>query len=325
MTIDFYRQLAAALQQGPVAVATVIQTRGSVPREVGAHMGIDILGHSFDTIGGGAGEARVMQQSRQVLQTGVPGFVEIDLSGAPNRDIQGVCGGWMQVWVQRWQGAEAIALSRQICDRLQSGQSLTLLTPLTETGFPAIATPAAAPLTGPHLHNQTLIEPIQPPPTLLVVGAGHVGVALAQVANWMGWAIAIQDDRPNFADPQRFPSHTRVLPLPLSPRHPEAATALQQLCPPDRLYIALVTRGYLHDREGLELLWQLAPDFAPRYLGMIGSKKRVQRVFQELQQAGVAAEWLQQIHAPIGLPIGALTPEEIGISICAELIRARRR
>lgn len=319
MAIEFYRQMLQILRQKPVVLATVTQVRGSVPREAGAKMLI-AQGQTFGTIGGGAGEAKVIQQAQRVLQTGQKQFVEIDLSGTPDRLAQGVCGGWMQAWLERWAEQVAIALVEQILTQLQSGLPVALVTPFGSEATPYLdcncssASPAIAPLAA----SPTVtgfIEPLQSPPTLLIVGAGHVAVALAQVAHLAGFRIVVQDDRPEFARPERFPLETIVLPLPM-------AAALQTFPLPAHLYVALVTRGFHSDLEALNCLLQ-AP-IRCRYIGMIGSEKRVRTVFQSLQQQGISPSLLQQIHAPIGLSIGALTPEEIAVSICAELIQVRR-
>lgn len=323
MTLDFYQQLRQLLTQGPVTVATVVRTRGSVPREVGAKMwiapghapGSEIVGEIGGTIGGGAGEAKVIAQALQVLRTGAKQFVEIDLSGAPQRQTQGVCGGWMQVWLERWAGAGAIALVDQIQTHLQSGQAAMLVTPFCQHRHPFIDPQMVG--DRPLVSDEILQEPLLPPPTLLIIGAGHVGVALAQVAHLAGFQIAVQDDRPEFARADRLPPGCRLLVGAIAP------TLAQFPCHP-QVYVALVTRGYPYDVEALQLLLALPPQHHPRYVGMIGSVKRVRLVQQSLGQQGVSAAQLAQLHAPIGLDIGALTPAEIAVSICAELIQVRR-
>jgi xanthine dehydrogenase accessory factor len=323
MSKNFYWQLYQILNQSAVVVATVVRTRGSTPREVGAKMLITASGQTIDTIGGGAGEAKVCQQAQAVLQTGEKQVVGIDLSGdlssACHRPTEGVCGGWMQVWLERWQGQAAIALVQQILAQLQTQQPGVLITPLSATQSPYLVPHLPTDLVAPDLHRladgQTLglREPLSTP-TLLIVGAGHVGVALAQIAHWLGFHLIVQDDRPEFACAERFPLGTVIW-----------SRAIETIAPsewpqPSQLSIALVTRGYQYD---LAAMLDLLKRPFPCYLGMIGSRKRVQVVLQALQQQAPSA-WLSQIRAPIGLDIGALTPEEIAVSICAELIQVRR-
>ncbi|WP_297088879.1 XdhC family protein [Thermoleptolyngbya sp. C42_A2020_037] len=306
------------MQHHPVVLATVIQVRGSVPREVGARMLVWGDGQIWGTIGGGAGEAKVIRAAQEVLASGEKQQVQIDLSGAPNREIQGVCGGWMQVWVERWQGEGAIALARSICDRLQSGQPATLVTPLAIDLAPDRSPYLADELGNGRaiaLSESAFVETLQPPPALLIVGAGHVGEQLAKIAALIGFQVMVQDDRPEWANADRYPQATHIFVEPI-------ANALRQLAPHPQLYVALVTRGYQYDLEALDCL--LSRNLPCCYLGMIGSEKRVHQVYQAIAQRGIDPGKLQTIYAPIGLDIGALTPEEIAVSIAAELILVRR-
>jgi xanthine dehydrogenase accessory factor len=308
-----YRQLAQALQAGPVVVATVGHSQGSVPREVGAKMLVTATGQTFDTIGGGAGEAKVIAQAQIVLATGEPQWVDIDLSGdrsgRPQRE--GVCGGRMRVWLERWAGVDAIAQVQRILTDLQAGTALTLVTPLTATS-PYIVAPGS-PLPSP---DTALIEHISPPPLLLIIGAGHVGTALAHMADWAGFEIAVQDDRPDWANGDRLPQAGQIWTGAIAPW-------LEQFTHHCQLYVALVTRGYRQDCAALHILLNQPMPYA--YIGMIGSRKRIRTVWQDLENQGIDPDVLQKIYAPIGLDIGALTPEEIAVSICAELIQVRRQ
>jgi xanthine dehydrogenase accessory factor len=304
--LNFYQRLAQTLKQNPVVLATVANTKGSVPREVGAKMFISADGKSYGTIGGGAGEAKVYQQALQILQTGYKQFVEIDLTGAPT--TQGVCGGKMLVWLELWSGDESLNLVNRIIDTLTSGKSVAIVTPFHADAKPYLETAGNPNLT--QLQNHALIETLLPPPTLLIIGAGHIAIYLAQIAKIAGFQIIIQDDRPDFATPERFPQASLVLTQPIN-SIPEIVEKIPNL------YVALVTRGYLQDLAALQILANLQL----QYIGMVGSEKRVRTVYKKLQ---LAPEFLQQIYAPIGLDIGALTPEEIAVSICAELIKVRR-
>lgn len=307
--LSFYRQFAAALQQTPVVLATIVQVKGSTPREVGAKMVIRPDGTLIGTIGGGAGEGRVIYQALQVFLTGEKQWVEVDLTGVAHRETQGVCGGKMSVWLERWQDDAALALVNSIVESLESGRSFLLITPLVQDRSPYLQlTPN--PDLEPALNFQ---EVLTAPPTLLIIGAGHCAVPLAQVAHLAGFQVIVQDDRPEFAHADRFPTAIRVFVGTI-------AEVLQGLDDITHLYVALVTRGYQQDLAALRILVH----HPLNYLGMIGSEKRVRTVYQALQQEGIPPEAVQHIHAPIGLDIGALTPEEIAISIGAELIKVRR-
>lgn len=308
--IDFYQQMATELAQGAVVLATVTQVIGSAPRELGAKMLVCPGGKLIGTIGGGAGEARACDHALRVLVSGEKQFVEIDLSGNPQRETQGVCGGRMQVWLERWP-QESLPLVRQILQSLESHQAAALVTPFQAGASPYLL--PSTPVASIQVTDESLIEPLTAPPTLLIVGAGHVAVPLACMAQMAGFQVIVTDDRPEFATSERFSAEITVLAAPIT-------QALNSIPPQHQLYAALVTRGYLHDLEPLQLLLQRST----RYIGMIGSRKRVQRVQQALLEAGYPPAQLDQLYAPIGLDIGALTPEEIAISICAELIQVRR-
>lgn len=335
--IDCYQQLAAALERGPVVLATVTAVRGSVPREVGAKMLIDAAGQTFQTIGGGAGEAKVIRQALAVLQTGQKQSVTIDLSGSlppslslplplspspslplpppsPSpRSTEGICGGHMQIWLERWQGEVARTLVDQILQRLRSGRAVTLVTPFAPTDLPYLL--ESEPIAELALTDQSFTETIQPPPALLIIGAGHVGEQLAKVADLLGFQVIIQDDRTEWANPQRYPQAAQILAEPIP-------AAIDRLSEHTQLYAALVTRGYVYDLEALQHLLQRR--LPCPYIGMIGSEKRVRQVYQAIEQTGIAPDALRSIYAPIGLDIGALTPAEIAVSIGAELILVRR-
>ncbi|PZO41910.1 MAG: xanthine dehydrogenase [Pseudanabaena frigida] len=305
-----YDQLLASLSQGSVVMATVINVKGSVPREIGAKMLIP-ESHCIDTIGGGAGEAKVITKAREVLQSGEKAFVEIDLTGATTRQTEGICGGWMQVFLERWQGEQAIALVQKIILELKLGRSLTLVTPFRD-GNPYIIKEKGE--RKKEKEDEAFIETLEPAPILLIVGAGHVGEQLAKVAHLIGFQIAIQDDRPEWANSERYPQATFI--------YSHIDQALTELSNHIYLYSALVTRSYHHDLEALIAL--LNRDLSCSYIGMIGSERRVSQVYEQVKRLGIPTSKLQSIHAPIGLDIGALTPAEIAISIGAELIMLRR-
>jgi xanthine dehydrogenase accessory factor len=208
-----------------------------------------------------------------------------------------------------------MALTDQILSKLQSGQSITLVTPLEQNNSPYLSeNPNNISITQNTVQN-TFIEYLQPPPTLLIIGAGHVGEQLAKVAHAIGFEIAIQDDRLEWANKSKYPQAHWILTDAIAP-------ALDKFANHTQLYVALVTRGYAYDLEALTAL--LKRKINCRYIGMIGSEKRVKKVYQSLIKSGLTTDQFAHIYAPIGLDIEALTPEEIAISIGAELIMVRR-
>jgi xanthine dehydrogenase accessory factor len=159
---------------------------------------------------------------------------------------------------------------------------------------------------------EVFVEPILPQPVLYIFGGGHVSMALAQAAHTAGFTIGVIDDREQFANKERFPMANEV--------YTSYEEAYEKIKPNASSYLVIVTRGHRDDMSVLE--WAVGTD--ARYIGMIGSKRKVLSVYQALEREGIPAEKFDRVHAPVGLEIGALTPYEIAISIAAELIAVRR-
>ena len=156
------------------------------------------------------------------------------------------------------------------------------------------------------------IEPIEPSPELYIIGAGHVGFHLARLAQEVGFRVHVVDDREKFANRERFPTVAEVV-------VDEIPHWLEGSPLPPHAYTVIVTRGHTND---LEALRALAPREL-RYLGLIGSRAKVARIYEALSADQMPAEYLRRVHAPIGLDIGAITPQEIAVSILAELIAVK--
>ena len=156
------------------------------------------------------------------------------------------------------------------------------------------------------------IDPIAPAPPLYIVGAGHVGWHLARMAAEAGFRIHVIDDREKFANAERFPAAEQI-------EVDDIGAWLHRAELPASAYAVVVTRGHTHDFEALRAL--AARDL--RYVGLIGSRAKVARIFEALDSEGMPAECLRRVHAPIGLDIGAITPAEIAVAILAELIAVR--
>jgi len=159
---------------------------------------------------------------------------------------------------------------------------------------------------------EVYIDPIAPSPALYVIGAGHVGWHLARLASDAGFRIHVLDDREKFANAERFPFAETI-------EVDDIGGWLHNADLPSSAYVVVVTRGHTHDFDAIRAL--AARDL--RYLGLIGSRAKVARIFDALESEGMPLECLQRVHAPIGLDIGAITPVEIAVSILAELIAVR--
>jgi xanthine dehydrogenase accessory factor len=161
---------------------------------------------------------------------------------------------------------------------------------------------------------EVFIEPIDPSPALYIFGAGHVGFYLGRLATEAGFEIHVVDDREKFANATRFPTAAEIV-------VDDIPTWLSRATLPSSCYAVVVTRGHRHD---LDAMRALAPRDL-RYVGLIGSRAKVKRVYDALMEEGsVQPDDLARVHAPIGLDIGAITPQEIAVSILAELIAVRR-
>ena len=164
---------------------------------------------------------------------------------------------------------------------------------------------------------EVFVEPILPQPMLFIFGGGHISAALARVAHQAGFSIGIADDRGTFANAERFPMSSEI--------YTSYEDAFEKIRPNSATYIVIVTRGHKDDMRVLS--WAVETEsrgFSPCYIGMIGSKRKVLSVYKALEMDGLSPDKFERVHAPVGLDIGALTPEEIAVSITAELIAVRR-
>jgi xanthine dehydrogenase accessory factor len=159
---------------------------------------------------------------------------------------------------------------------------------------------------------EIFIEPFIPPPVLLIAGAGHIAAPLAALGQLMNFSVSVTDDRPSFANRERFPTAKQLL-------VGDIETTLKNYLITPRTHIVLVTRAHAHDVHGLRAVI----DSPAAYIGMIGSQRRVWAVFKLLHEEGFPAEKLARVRAPIGLDLGGSTPEEIALCIMAEIIMLR--
>lgn len=324
------------------ATATVVWTQGSTPREVGAKMVIRPSGETTGTIGGGCGEAEVWQAAMEALKDGRRRMVTLDLTGDMSLDTEMVCGGVMEVFVDLW-GSEDLGLLQAANASMQRNGRFAVVTPLTtdesrghrlilpdgeavgtvgdqdlDTRVTSLALEAlqqgvSRTVPGTETLPSVFVEVQVIRPTMLIAGAGHIAVPLARLGTMLGFRVVVLDDRPTFANEERFPDADEVIAAPFG-------ETLAGYPFDDQTYVTIMTRGHAHD---LECLLQVI-DKPVAYLGMIGSRRRVKGVLGIVGERGHSEELLVRVHAPIGLDIGARTPEEIAVSVMAEVVRARR-
>jgi xanthine dehydrogenase accessory factor len=340
---SIYEDIEQLIRGGEtVATATVVTTQGSTPREVGAKMVIRPTGETVGTIGGGCGEAEVWQAAMDALKDGRRRLVTLDLTGDITLNTEMVCGGVMKVFVDLWDVGD-LEILQAAHEAVRGDGRFAMVTPLTTddsrphmlvlpegqtvgslgdhgaeasmlpSALEALEEGASRTVPGTETRPAMFIEVLVAPPTLFIAGAGHIAVPLARMGAMLGFRVVVLDDRPTFANEERFPEAGEVI----------AASFGETLAsyPLDgHTYVVLMTRGHAHD---LECLTEVI-DKPVAYLGMIGSRRRVRGVLELVKEKGHADELLARVHAPIGLDIGALTPEEIALSVMAEVVKARR-
>lgn len=300
------------------ALATVARVRGSTPVPAGTKMLIGEEGRLVGTVGGGCVEADVIGAALQVQARYIPALVTHHLNADLAGDLGLSCGGTVDIFVEpllpdrAYVGVleEAAAADRGLVRTALEWDSRTEPVKTFERLAPDDATRAAAMLS---TDGRFMEERITLAPRVLVFGAGHVGAAIARAARAAGFRVVIIDDRADYADPSRFGEGIDVIAA-------EAGEALAQhpLTAADAVVIA--TRGHRNDALILEQV-ALSP---AGYVGLLGSRRKKAVVTKGLTTAGVPAESLERVRVPVGLAIGAITPEEIAVSVVAELIAWRR-
>ena len=292
-----------------------------------AKMLVTIGGARIGTIGGGCLEADITEQAIEVAQRGECLLATHTLNNQLAGDYGLTCGGTVTVLLEPIVGN--VDVWDAIVDTLAHGERGILVTAtkgqprkllLTFDGQEVGDTSLRAHAAGfdstreeAQLDDDVLIEVIAPAPHLIVIGCGHVGAAIGEAATFAGWRVTMVDDRPDFADAARLPFAERVVVC-------DFLDVAATLAPNSDAWVVIATRGHQHDAL-------VADQFARRplrYLGMLGSKRKVALTWKLLRTWGVDDEALARVHAPVGLRIGADDPREIAISVVAEMIAVRR-
>lgn len=358
--MDIYEEILKALEsEDRVMLATIISTQGSTPASALSKMLVKQGGIvSLGTVGGGCMEGDVVLHANRLYDSGKAEVLTFHLN---EDDIdQGlICGGALDVLIEPLT-KQHIPLFREIKAVRDEGDDGVLLTIVGHDGivkrkefikihtaseedypperpFKVSVSSGRAGSNGfmddlvliskhvlkSHHRNETyrhtltdgeaILEPITGAPSLIIFGGGHVSKYISRAAAMVGFRVTIIDDRPTFASRQRFPEAARVLAV-------DYLDAFTQLTMKSSTYIVIVTRGHRHDEEILERALQTSS----KYIGMIGSRRKVMTTYEHLIERGTPVETLKRVHAPMGIELGAITAEEIGISVVAELIKIRR-
>jgi xanthine dehydrogenase accessory factor len=352
---DIYSEIIRALEKNQkLALATLITRVGSAPRGVGAKYLIKEDGTSLGSVGGGCVEAEVWQGAKEVMKKGKGGILHFELTSEQLAEGGLICGGNIDIFLEPLK-EEFLDIYLEVLRLKQKGGSAILATLISVDGaflkgegskllIKASGEKVGSLLDGEQLEQrileegevllrekrptvivlgsekkeaswkkmEILLEPISSEPTVYIFGAGHISQQLSPLAKRVQFKVVVLDDREMFANRERFPEADEVIVS-------EFEKSFDHLNIDPFSYIVIVTRGHLYDGSVLEQ----AIKTNACYIGMIGSKKKIRTLYQNLIEKGVPKEALGRVHAPIGIDINSETPEEIGVSIVAELIKVR--
>ncbi len=346
---EVYARMAELEREGRrFAVATVVRTSGSTPQVVGAKLLVDDLGRIVGTLGGGCVEGDAFTEAREVIASGRSSLREYELTEDLAYDTGLVCGGTMWIAIEPGESALRVAERDFLGDVLAAssgGRPVALSTLLRRDGKElapagrlfvepdgrshgslgdaslderalAVArevlregTARNVPLDETH---ELLVEPVLSRPHLVVVGGGHVGLALAKQGALLDMDVTVLDDRPEFAARERFPAPIEVM-------NAEMAEALRTMTIGWNSFVVIATRGHKLDAQCL----RAAVTLPARYVGLLGSRRKTILVARMLRDEGVSEERLRAVHAPIGLDLGGRTPAEIALAVLAEITQER--
>ena len=332
----------------PCVLATVVRTKGSTPQKAGAMLLVKDDGSGLGTLGGGCVEGDIWFAAKEMLRDGSgPEFKDYYL----NEDIAArdglVCGGTMYFYLEPFRSLDDfLPLGDEILEAYDGGEPVSLATVVNSPGRPELlgaklllrmdgtvsGTLGSETLDETALEvarqvaaigntesvstddgTEIFVEGFTTPPTLVMVGGGHVGKATADLAKFLGYRVYVVDDRPEFSNDDRFPYAEQTIVTPY-----EYWSDLLSINV--NTFVVVATRGHRYDDMALES----ALKTRARYIGLLGSRRKTLMIYRRLLEQGSTKERISEVYAPIGLNIGALTPEEIAVSIMSEVIMVRR-
>ena len=316
--MNVWRAAAALARSGASgAIATVARVRGSTPVPSGTKMLVGAAGRLIGSVGGGCVEADVIGAALEAQARRQPALMTHHLNADLAGDLGLSCGGTVDIFVEPVVADEAYV---RVLEAAAGAEAGVVRTAVTWNATPVKTFEALAP-DAPRGEPATLtkdgrfvVERIVTAPRVLVFGAGHVGAAIARAAAAAGFRVVVIDDRAEYAAPGRFENGIGVLVGDV-----DVALARYPLSGADAVVIA--TRGHRNDALILE---RIATSPAG-YVGLLGSRRKKLVVTKGLTKAGVPARALKRVRVPVGVAIGAVTPEEIAVSVVAELIAWRRQ
>ena len=320
----------------PVALATVVQTWGSAPRKVGAKMALTPDGRIAGSVSGGCVEGAVFEEGTAALQANRPKLLHFGVADETAWDVGLACGGTIEVFVEPLDTA-VYQFIHNLIQNDEAGAAITVIRgpeellgrklavsrageqvgTLGDTALNAQAIAAEAKAVHPQRVQladevEVFIDTVRPAPTLIMVGGVHIAIALTSYAKTLGYRTLVIDPRRAFGSDERFPHVDQLIQA-----WPDKAFTEVKITP--ETAVALLTHDPKIDDPALKIILQERPF----YIGALGSRKTHAKRVERLRGYGFSDEQIGRIHGPIGLDIGAQTPEEIALSVMAEIVQAR--
>lgn len=300
------RAIAIQRAGGRITMCLLVRARGSTPASAGALMLIDDAANTFGTIGGGCIEAEVRRRAHMLAASGRSALLRFKLDHDYGWDDGLICGGTLEMAIAP--APASAELARVLAD-IEARQGAALRFRVDHRPDPLIDDLAPDPV--PEGPVDFLLR-LPPAPSLYIAGAGHVGQALARQALNLEFNVTVFDDRPDLLE--------RFVPAGAARVSGDIADHLAGAPIDAGTYIVIVTRGHRHDEQALAAVLARGA----KYTGMIGSRRKVKLIFDDLAAAGHSRDELARVYAPIGVRINSVTVEEIAVSIAAQLIQVRR-
>ncbi|MBN1361624.1 MAG: XdhC family protein [Sedimentisphaerales bacterium] len=335
---EIFQEAGSILETGRnVALVTVVATIGSTPGKCGYKMLVGADGRVFGTVGGGLLESEMIQEAQaQLAQPGVRLF-RFDL-GESSEDAKGICGGTVEFFIETFD-SKALPLFGDL-SIAANGADGVLVSVISSDGLPRkilFKDPGAIDAAGTDLDLEIVraiadtaqagrgttrvsaggmdvfVESVGRAPVVVLFGAGHVASHIAKFAKSVHFDVIVCDDRDEYANHERFPGADDIV-------VEDFGRVFDKVPIDSHCYLVIVTRGHQCD----ELVLEQAVKTEARYIGMIGSKRKTQTILDNLKRKGVAQELLDKVYSPIGISIGAVTAEEIALSIVGEMVKVHR-
>jgi xanthine dehydrogenase accessory factor len=339
--LEIYKKAAMVLRMGEnIALATVISTTGSTPGKVGYKMlvwGKNV--ETFGTVGGGSVEAEIIDIAKNILPKTQNKVFRFNLDGIEENE-KAICGGKIEFLIETF-NKKSLPLFKEFSTVIQSGDKGALISIISPNKPPEkillknigqIDSTVCINLPPETIESikkivdkeqpakeilkntgEIFIEPVYEQPMVFIFGAGHLSYYISKYAKSLNFRVTVCDDRAEFANKKRFPDADNII-------VESFESVFDKITVDNNSYIVIVTKGHKWD----EIVLEKAVRTNAEYIGMIGSKRKTLTILKKLGERAISQEALKRIYSPIGISIGAVTPEEIALSIVCELVKIRR-